>query len=79
MKMPSGRPASGPGLRASGRAAADGLCRLYGCPSVQQATGDGLCVRVSGGPGTPGSGLCVQGSGRAVVRASGDPASDAGG
>jgi hypothetical protein len=38
-------------IRASGRAAADGLC---GCPSVQQAAADGLCLRVSGGPGRLG-------------------------
>jgi hypothetical protein len=71
MKMSSGRPASSPGLQASGRAATDGLCRLCDCPSVQQAAADGLCVWASDGPGTPGSGLCVRGSGQATVWASG--------
>jgi hypothetical protein len=38
-------------IRTSGRAAVDGLC---GCPSVQQAAADGLCLRASGGPGRLG-------------------------
>lgn len=37
-------------IRASRRAAADGC----GCPSVQQAAADGLCLRASGGPGRLG-------------------------